>query len=143
MSVLLTLTFPKSMNIQSLEPSAGFTEPSTLTLCVCDALRNSWAPTQVWDLGSRTPARKGGGSVSERTWGCSPVHVTLACRRELGLFGGQAEVPQPATLRAKHYPGPYSSWVLSMFLLFVSKTTDFLSMKETHYRSPHSEQVKD
>lgn len=27
--------------------------------------------------------------------------------------------------------------------LFVSKTMDFLSMKKTHYRSPHSEQGKD
>lgn len=47
MSMLLTLTLPKSMNIQSQEPSDGFTEPSTLALCVCDALQNSLAPTQV------------------------------------------------------------------------------------------------
>ena len=142
MSMLLTLTLPKSMSIQSQEPSDGFLEPSTLALCVCDALQNPLAPTLVWDLGSRTPARKGGGSVSERTWRWSPVHVTLACRRELGLFGGQAVVPQPATLRAQHHPGPYNSWVLST-LLFVSKTMDFPSMKETRYRSPHSEQGKD
>lgn len=69
--------------------------------------------------------------------------MTMACRRELGLFGGQAVVPQPATLRAKHYPGPYSSWVLSTVLLFVSKMMDLLSMKKTYYRSPHSEWGKD
>lgn len=59
MSMLLALTLPRSMNIQSQEPSGGFIEPSTPALCLCDALQNPWAPTQLWDLGSRTPARKG------------------------------------------------------------------------------------
>jgi len=39
MSMLLTLTLPKSMNIQSLEPSDGFIKPNTLALHVCDALQ--------------------------------------------------------------------------------------------------------
>lgn len=133
-SMLLTLTLPKSMNIQSLEPGDAFIERSIPALCVCDALQNTGSNPGVGFV-QRTPARKGGGSVLGRTWRWSPVHVTIS-RRELGLFWGQVVVPQPHTLRVKHHLGPYSSWILSTFLLLVSKTIHFLSMKETLQFSP-------
>lgn len=44
----------------------------------------------------------------------------------------------PSTVRA-----PTAVGFCQCFFCFVSKTTDFLSVKETHYRSPDSEQGKD
>lgn len=111
MSVLLILTLPRSVNIPSQESGDSFPEPSTQP-CVSLLLgRSLWLPPRgkVWAAGHLLEKQE---DLYWRGWRWSLVLVTLAGRRELGVFGDKRHCLSLA---------PYSSWVLSISSVYFQK----------------------
>lgn len=98
MSVLLILTLLNSVYIPSQEHGDGFSEPSTQP-CVSLLLgRSLWLQPRgkVWAAGHLLRKQE---DLCWRGWRRSLVQVTLADRRELGVFGGKEAVPQPVPIQ--------------------------------------------